>query len=96
MAPLKDKRIIINNIPTHVQKAMNESEKQKEKVYIRLGLFYYSDVKEAVLEYNSYKIYTGQFICSICNKRFFAIFSKNNVNYCQECLSKKIFGDFEK
>lgn len=76
-----------------------------ENSYVEMDevAFMYSDVKEAVLEFDEFRVvqvpYKAE--CDGCKKRFELIFTRNkfksdDYHYCKSCLIKKILGDFNK
>lgn len=60
-------------------------------------VFLKKEIKNHLNEFNEYQIsyYPGMWKCNICKKEFCLIYHKNNnERYCKNCLSLKIFGDF--
>jgi len=53
MKALKDERIIFNNIPTIIQKKMNEDDNFREVQFEKLGFIEYKKVKEVVLMFET-------------------------------------------
>jgi hypothetical protein len=59
MTTLKEELIIMSNIPTGIQKEMNENPKFRELMLEKYGYIKYKNLKEAVLKYRKEYIEQG-------------------------------------